>query len=214
MLFGLLMSSNASNETYSRCLRGSDIHYNAQLAINAQHYDRLNWNVSNPFVRVRLYIAEDRYVIHSSNENIVVTYDITLTGNNIPSITLTDTLNIGYRQNSPYRDLDMNEYQNYKAASLKITSNLPNIAEDIVFELQLCYPRFTKTDSVGTPFDLRRKCLESTNELCSLGGILTVLTNMIWNGCLLTILRCPITFRMILPMQRGSLLPTTITRFL
>ena len=171
-LFGLLMSSNASNETYSRCLRGSDIHYNAQLAINAQQYDRFNWNVSNPFVRVRLYLAEDRYVVHSNNENILVTYDITLTGNNIPSITLTDTLNIGYRQNSPYRDLDINEYQNYKAASLKITSDLPNIAEDIVFELQLCYPRFTKTGSVGTPFDLRRKYFESTNELLLTWGYL------------------------------------------
>ena len=165
ILLGLLMSSKASNETYSKCLRGSDIRYNAPLAINAQHYSRTNWNVSNPFVRVRLYLAEDRYVAHSNNEDFSVIYNITLTGNNIPSITLTDTLNVGYRQNSPYRDLDMNEYQNYKAASLRITSVSSNITEDIVFELQLCYPRFTKTDSVGTPFDLRRKYLGNTNEL-------------------------------------------------
>lgn len=42
ILLGLLMSSKASNETYSRCLRGSDIHYNALMVINAQQYDRLN----------------------------------------------------------------------------------------------------------------------------------------------------------------------------
>ena len=172
MLFGLLMGSEASNETYSKCLRGSDIRYNAQLAINSQHYNRTNWNVSNPFVRVRLYLAEDRYVTHSNNEDFSVIYDITLTGDNIPSITLTDTLNVGYRQNSPYRDLDINEYQNYKAASLRITSDPTNITEDIVFELQLCYPRFTKTDSVGTPFDLRRKYLENTNELLLTWGYL------------------------------------------
>ena len=172
MLFGLLMSSNASNEIYSRYLRGSDIHNNALMVINAQQYDRLNWNVSNPFVRVRLYLAEDRYVTHSNNEDFSVIYDITLTGVNIPSITLTDTLNVGYRQNSPYRDLDMNEYQNYKAASLRITSVSSNIPEDIVFELQLCYPRFTKTDSIGTPFEVRRKYLGSTNELLLTWGYL------------------------------------------
>ena len=172
MLFGLMMGSNASNETYSRCLRGSDIHYNALMVINVQQYDRLNWNVSNSFVRVRLYLAEDRYIGHSNNEDFIVVYNITLTNVDNSLNVLNDTLFINYHQSAPYRDLDINEYRNCKAAFLTITSASPNITEDIVFELQLCRPLFTNTDSVGTPFDVRRKYLESTNELLLTWGYL------------------------------------------
>ncbi len=172
LLFGLMMSSEASNEIYSKHLRGSRIKEDSVITINAQHYDRYNWIVANPFVRVRLYLAEDRYRVHSNGEDFTVIYDITLTGNNIPSISKTDTLSVGYRQNSPYRDLDMNEYQNYKAASLTIRNAPPNITDDIILELQLCYPRYTGTTSIGTPFDVRRRYLESTNELLVTWGYL------------------------------------------
>ncbi|MBR3467951.1 MAG: hypothetical protein IKH15_12140 [Bacteroidales bacterium] len=172
ILFGLLMSSKASNEIYSKHRRGVEIMQNAVLAISSRQFSRTNWNVTDPFVRVRLYLAEDRYMSHSGNEDFRVIYDITLTDNNSSSITLTDTLNVGYRQNSPYRDLDMNEYRNYKEASLRIRNVSTNITNDIVLELQLCYPRNTRTASIGNPFDVRRRYLENTNELLVTWGYL------------------------------------------
>ena len=172
LLFGLLMSSEASNEIYSKHLRGQHISQNAVLVIPSQHFNRTNWNVSDPFVRVRLYLAEDRYVAHSNNDVFTVIYDITLTDNNIPPISKTDTVSVGYRQNIPYCDLDMNEYRNYKSASLRIRFVSSNITEDVILELQLCYPRYTKSDSIGTSFDVRRKYLENTNELLVTWGYL------------------------------------------
>ena len=172
LLIGLMMSSKASNEIYSKHRRGSQIKVDSVITINSQHYDRYNWIIADPFVRVRLYLAEDRYVSHSGNENFTVIYDITLTGNNSPSIILTDTLNVGYRQNSPYRDLDMNEYRNYKEALLRIRSVSTNITDDIVLEMQLCYPRNTRTVLIGNPFDVRRRYLANTNELLVTWGYL------------------------------------------
>jgi len=161
---GLAFGLGAAEETYSKCLRGQQIG-SGVLSISDQRYNLHHWKVSDPMVKVRLYLAEDRLVQHSNNETTSIVYTITLKKYDNSTQVVTDTLTVYYRNPFPYKDLDVNEYPNCKSASLTVVSSPANIQDDIVLELQVTYPRYDINDSIRTPSVIQRRYISETNEL-------------------------------------------------
>lgn len=163
-LFGVLVSLNASEEVFCKHLRGLQIAPNAKLTIPSWRYNQEPWNVVAPSAKVRLYIAEDRKLNHL-NSAVSVAYSIVLRDVNQNNVTVYDTLSVNFHNSNPYRDLDVNEYPGYKAASLKITNVTGPLADDIILELQIYYPIYAEHDTLATVPDVRRKYIGATNEL-------------------------------------------------
>ena len=166
LLIGLSFGAWASEETYSCHLRGQQITTGKVLAISAQRYNLTNWTVVEPMVRVRLYLAEDSLIEHGNNEVYSVIYSICLTDlNNVQSTPITDTLTVSHNYPSPYRDLDINEYRDFKAAFLTVSSVSANCTKDIILEVQLVYPRYNATGFISSPLTIESSYSQVTNEL-------------------------------------------------
>ena len=150
-----------SQNTVLSFRRGSDISA-SRLPLTVRPVILSGWQVQPSLseIRVRLYLAEDRRLMHP-DETYKVVYRITMDG----SYTI-DSLTIGYSLSSEYTDMSVNTYPYSPDARLSIirTSHMP-MPQDITLELQGDFTCTSTNSTLVAPGNVKGSFLPATNEL-------------------------------------------------
>ena len=135
---GIPVILKGSEELYMSYLRGAQISRNKTMNIALPKNDLPYWKIQSSHIHAKLYLAEDREELHNT-ETYSVRYEITLNYGTGGKDVYTDELQVTYRVNGIYQDIDLRKYGNqvYTSASLKILEVLGTTPDDLILELQI-----------------------------------------------------------------------------
>ena len=165
LLLNTILYASGSDEIFTKFLRGSQIRAGASIEINPRRLVYTNWQVVNPTLTMRLYIAEDRWVQRNQGNQISVIYSIDLHNTDNTNSTIYDTLTVDYSISGSYKDIDIRIYPNVIYATCTINDTSGTIYNDVIMEMCLSYPRYTASDTIRTASGVYGQYLSQTNEL-------------------------------------------------
>ncbi len=155
-----------SPETYLSGARGNLLVANKQLSISAPALlGSVAGEKQNPAIRVVLRWAEDRMLINT-NRTVIIPYKIALKDAAGVVSNIVDNISVNYDTQNPYTDIKVNEYTNYVSATLVVQSGITaSIPEDVILELQLSFDRYTISQNLATPENMKGVYEPAKNEL-------------------------------------------------
>ena len=165
LFLNTILYASGSDEIFTKFLRGAQIRAGASIEINPRRLVYNNWQVVNPTLTMRLYIAEDRWVQRAHGNQISIIYTIGLHNTNNTDSTISDTLSVDYSISGSYKDVDIRLYPNVVYATCTINDTSGAIYNDVILEMSLSYPRYTASDTIRTASGVYGQYLSQTNEL-------------------------------------------------
>ena len=165
LCLGTILHAAGSDEIFTKHLRGSQIRGGASIEINPRRFVYTNWQVVNPTLTMRLYIAEDRWMQRNNGNQISVIYRIDLHNTDNTNSTIFDTLTVDFSISGSYKDVDIRVFPNVVYATCTINDTSGAIYNDVILEMSLSYPRYTASDTIRTASGVYGQYLSQTNEL-------------------------------------------------
>ena len=142
-LFFSLPMILASQEIMSSSMRGSVITVGGILMVETHGFHHTEWNVHSSDIFVRLYLAEDRKIVHNTNQQYCIHYTIQCRDFNNNMSVYYDSVVVNYSPTFGYTDVSVCKYTDCIYANLSITSISGAIPDDIILELGIEVTRYS-----------------------------------------------------------------------